>query len=271
MRTSRRRGGFQTPVLDLLSGLVEKSLVVTKRGHEGGVRYRLLEPIRQYALEKLEESGEAEATKRAHAQYFLALAEEAEPELLGPREAQWYDRLEEEHDNIRAALSWSSKGADPELGLRLAGAIWWFWQRHGHLSEGLRWLDEGLAKGVGTSAIARAKALGGIGWLAYGQADLDRMKESATEGLRLSAEARLGGHHRALFLEVLGDASWLEGDYEQATKLAEESINLSREANDMGVLANSLLIELGTAQCGEWEARSRPEHTMKKPWQSRES
>ena len=153
----------QIEVLDLLSGLVEKSLVVTKRGHEGGARYRLLEPIRQYALEKLEERGEIEDAKHAYAQYFLALAEEGEPELLGPRETQWYNRLEEEHDNIRAALSWSLEGADPELGFRLAGAIWWFWQRHGHLSEGLMWLDEGLARGSAASAIARAKALGGIG------------------------------------------------------------------------------------------------------------
>jgi ATP/maltotriose-dependent transcriptional regulator MalT len=88
--------------------------------------------------------------------------------------------------------------------------------------------------------------LGGIGWLAYGQADLDRMKESATEGLELCAEARLGGEHRALFLRLLGDASWLEGDYDQAMKLAEESLKLSREANDLGGMALSLL-QQGTA------------------------
>jgi DNA-binding CsgD family transcriptional regulator/tetratricopeptide (TPR) repeat protein len=238
---------------------------VTERGYEGGVRYRLLEPIRQYALEKLEERGEVEDTKHAYSQYFLALAEEAEPELLGPRETEWYDRLEEEHDNIRAALSWSLEGAEPELGLRLAGAIWWFWQRHGHLSEGLWWLDEGLAKGGGASAVARAKALGGIGWLAYGQADVDRMKGSAKEGLGLSTEARLGSHHRALFLEVLGEASWLEGDYERATKLAEESVYLSREANDLGVLANSL-IELGNASVwrvgGQEQARAYYEEAL---------
>jgi predicted ATPase/DNA-binding CsgD family transcriptional regulator len=233
-------------VLDLLSGLVEKSLVVAKGSDEGGVRYRLLEPVRQYALARLEESGEAEAAKRAHARYFLALAEEAEPELLGPRETEWYDRLEQEHDNIRVALSWSLEGADPELGVRLAGAIWWFWHRHGHLNEGLRWLEEGLAKGGEASAIARAKALDGIGMLAYGQGDLTRMRESATEGLRLSAEASLGINHRAHFLRVLGDASWLEGNHERATKLAEESLALSREANEMGGMANTL-ITLGTA------------------------
>jgi predicted ATPase len=185
-------GVEESEVLDLLSGLVEKSLVVVKGSDEGGMRYRLLEPVRQYALGKLENSGEAEPVKRAHVQYFLALAGEAEPELLGPQEAQWYERLEEEHDNIRAALSYSLEGAHPELGLRFAGAIWWFWNRHGHLREGLRWLEEGLARVGGTSAIARAKALGGIGWLAFGQADLDRMRQCATEGLSLSAEARLG-------------------------------------------------------------------------------
>jgi DNA-binding CsgD family transcriptional regulator/tetratricopeptide (TPR) repeat protein len=233
-------------VFDLLLRLVDKSLVVAEASAGGAVRYRMLEPVRQYAQEKLKENGETQAAKRAHAQYFLALAEEAEPQLLGPQETQWYERLEEEHDNIRAALSWLLKGADPELGLRLAGAIWWFWHRHGHLSEGLRWLEEGLARGGEASAIARAKALGGIGWLAGGQGDLDRMRESATEGLRLSSESGLGGSHKALFLGVLGGASWLGGDYERAMTLAEESLKHSREANDMGGMANSLLI-LGTA------------------------
>jgi predicted ATPase/DNA-binding SARP family transcriptional activator/DNA-binding CsgD family transcriptional regulator len=250
-------------VLDLLGRLVDKSLVVAEA--QGAVRYKMLEPVRQYAMEKLEERGGTQAAMHAHTQYFLALTEEAEPELLGPRETQWYNRLEEEHDNIRAALSWSLEGANPELGLRLAGAIWWFWQRHGHLSEGLRWLDEGLARGGGASAVARAKALGGIGWLAYGQADLARMKECATEGLRLSTQARLGSHHRALFLEVLGEASWLEGDYERAAKLAERSVNLSREANDLGVLANSL-IELGNASVwrvgGQGQARAFYEEAL---------
>jgi DNA-binding CsgD family transcriptional regulator/tetratricopeptide (TPR) repeat protein len=233
-------------VFELLLRLVDKSLVVAETTGEGGVRYGMLEPVRQYALEKLVESGEVEAAKRAHVQYFLALAEEAEPELLGPREMEWYKRLEEEHDNIRAALAYSLEGVEPELGLRLAGAIWWFWHRHGHLSEGIRWLEKGLARGSGASAVARVKTLGGIGMLAYGQGDLDRMKEIATEGLRLSAEARLAGNHKALFLRVLGDASWLEGDHERATTLAKESLALSREANDLGGMANCL-ITLGTA------------------------
>jgi predicted ATPase/DNA-binding CsgD family transcriptional regulator len=239
-------GVVGSEVLDLLSGLVEKSLVVVHGSDEGAVRYRLLEPVRQYARKKLEASGKAGAAKRAHAEYFLALAEEAEPKLLGPQEAQWYERLEEEHDNIRAALSYSLAGADPDLGLRLAGAIWWFWHRHGHLSEGRGWLEEGLTRGGRASAIARVKAMEGIGWLAYGQGDLDQMKESATQGLSLSDEAGLGGYHRGLFLRLLGDAAWQEGDHERATKLAEESLKLSREANDWAGVALSLLIQ-GTA------------------------
>jgi predicted ATPase len=87
----------------------------------------MLEPVRQYALEKLEYSGEVEDVKRAHAEYFLALAEEAEPELIGPWEAEWLERLDVELDNIRAALSWARAHEDAELGLRLAGALASFW------------------------------------------------------------------------------------------------------------------------------------------------
>jgi ATP/maltotriose-dependent transcriptional regulator MalT len=101
-------------------------------------------------------------------------------------------------------------------------------------------------QGGGTSAIARVKALAGIGWLAYGQGDLDRMRESATEGLSLSDEAGLGGYHRGLFLRLLGDVYSQEGDYERAMTLAEESLELSREANDLGGMTLSLLIQ-GTA------------------------
>jgi predicted ATPase len=98
------QGVEEGEVLDLLSGLVEKSLVVARESQESGVRYRMLEPVRQYAREKLEKSGETPAAKRAHAGYFLALAEEAESELFGPRDVEWLERLEEEHDNISEPL-----------------------------------------------------------------------------------------------------------------------------------------------------------------------
>jgi predicted ATPase len=135
----------ETEVVDLLSGLVEKSLVVAEPTEQGGVRYRLLEPVRQYALEKLEQSGEAEDIKRSHVGYFLGLAEGAEPWLSGPRGAEWFERLEVELDNIRAALSWARAHREAELSLRLAGALGGFWFWGGHYGEARGWLEEALA------------------------------------------------------------------------------------------------------------------------------
>jgi predicted ATPase len=177
----------ESEVLDLLSELVEKSLVITElTAQSGRVRYRLLYPIRQYALEKLEHSGEVEEVKRAHAQYFLAMAEEAEPELIGPQEAEWLEHLEVEHDNIRAALFWSSERGEVELGLRLAGALMSFWFWEGHYGEGRGWLEVALSQEGPTSALARAKALGAASLLGWRQSDYARAREAAEEGLRLS-------------------------------------------------------------------------------------
>jgi predicted ATPase len=113
-------------VLAVLSRLVERSLVTTQPTGEGGVRFGMLEPVRQYAQERLEEQGEDAAVRQRHAEFFLALAEEAEPELLGPHQEAWLERLEREHDNLRAALRWLLDEKEAELALRLAGALWLF-------------------------------------------------------------------------------------------------------------------------------------------------
>jgi predicted ATPase len=180
-------GVEEEEVLDLLSGLVEKSLVVTEGSHEGGVRYRLLEPVGQYAREKLEERGTAQETRRQHAEFFLALAEAADPEIEGAQQAAWLERLEEEHDNLRAALSWSleEQGEDPELGLRMGAALGEFWYLRGYFNEGRRWLEEALAKSGGAPTAARARALHRVSWLALLQGDLDRGQEASEEGLEL--------------------------------------------------------------------------------------
>ena len=142
----------------------------------------MLETLGEYAREKLEESGEAES-KRTHAEHFLAVAEEAKPELFGPRDMEWFNRLEEEHDNMRAALSWALERAEAELGLHLAGALWPFWETRGYYDEGRRWLEEALEKEGHASAAARTKALKAVGWLAHAQIDLDRAEVAAREGL----------------------------------------------------------------------------------------
>ena len=229
-------------VVDLLSRLVDKSLVVAETTGIGGVRYRMLEPIRQYAQEKLEESGEAEEVRSQHASFFLALAEEAEPGLRGPEDAEWLERLEAEHDNMRAALSWALERGQTELGLRLAGALWLFWEAHGHYGEGRRWLEEALEKDGQASAAARAKALEGLGWTTYRQGDTDRAKAIAEEGLRLSDEGGLGGVVTADFLRMSGMMAKVQGHRERARELQEESLRLSREEDDKLRIAHSLLV-----------------------------
>jgi tetratricopeptide (TPR) repeat protein len=196
----------------------------------------MLEPVRQYARERLEESGEAQATKRAHAEYFLALAEEAEPRLWGPGDKAWFDRLGAEHDNMRAALSWTVEHEEAELALRLGGALRWFWRARGYYGEGRRWLEQALSEEGRTSTGARAKALDGVGWLASEQRDIDRVEAAAEEGLKLCDEAGIGGVIAADFKNLLGEAAWLRGDYERAAELFEGSLVLHREArNSRGV------------------------------------
>src|SRR5215211_8121811 len=121
----------------------------------------MLETIHEFAREKLEGSGEAEEVRHQHAGYFLNLADEAETRLRGPEDVEWLERLEEEHDNLRAALSWALERGEAGLDLRLAGALWRFWETHGHFSEGRRWLEKALEKNRASGA-ARAKALEGF-------------------------------------------------------------------------------------------------------------
>ena len=165
-------------VLDPLSRLVDKSLVAVEEGERGVMRYTMLEPVRQYAREKLRESAEEDAVQGRHAGFFLALAEEAEPELAGTQQQAWLKRLEREHANLRAALAWALDPADSseprehrtELGLRLAGALGRFWAVYGP-GEGRGWLEKGLAKGRAAPKPALAKAFYEAGWIEQFQGD----------------------------------------------------------------------------------------------------
>ncbi len=132
------------------------------------------------------------------------MAEEAEPQLNGPREAEWFERLEEEHDNFRAALSWALARGDPEqLGLPLAGALRAFWLHRRYYGEGRGWLEEALAREGGASPRARLKALEAAGAIARRQGDLDRAKAAAEEGLKLSVEAGVGSDHDVAFFKTM--------------------------------------------------------------------
>jgi predicted ATPase/DNA-binding CsgD family transcriptional regulator len=230
-------------VLDLLSGLVEKSLVMSRGDDPGGARYRLLEPVRQYALDKLEESDEAEEARRRHAWFFLGLAEETVTEMRGPEQAAWLDRLEAEHDNLRGALSWALERGEPELGLHLAEAFWWFWESRGYFVEGRWWLEQALAKGSRASS-ARAKALDGVGWMAFNVGDVERAVAAAKEGLKLRTHAKIEPSTAASLLRILALKAEMRGDYERATELFRESLDLGRETEDKLTMVWSV-IQLG--------------------------
>jgi predicted ATPase len=229
--------------LDALEGvesLVEKSLLRQEEGPEGEPRLYMLETIGEYATERLEESGEAEKFKRAHAEYFLALAEETEPELKGSGE-RWLEHLEAEHDNFRAALDWTLQPDDTDLALRLGGALMMFWDIRGHYSEGRRWLEKALAQDLRAPAAVRAKALGCLGRMAWQQGDLDRTETACEEGLELVRDVDDGGFAAIVLRLVLGMAVLMRGDVDRATRLEEESLTLSREQGDKWAIAASLL------------------------------
>lgn len=170
-------------ILDLLGRLVDKSLVVAEAVetlHATSLRYRFLEPVRQDAREKLEESGEAEKARRRHAEHYLALAGQAERELYGSDRTPWLDMLETEHDNIRAALVWSLDGGGEELGLQLVSRLWLFWSTRGYLDEGRGWLEKGV---TGSSAkLLKARALEGASFIAFVCADRDKTIAESREG-----------------------------------------------------------------------------------------
>src|SRR5215216_326071 len=242
-------------VLEILGRLVEQSLVVAQPGQEGsGVRYGMLEPVRQYAREKLEESGEAEETKRRHFAYFLALAEEADltyglltgVRLTGAEGEAWMARLEREHDNLRAALSRAKERGDIEAGLRLVGALSWFWWTRGYFVEGHNWAEHFLEKPVrgdlGAMDGARAKALLGAGMLSYGRGDLLRSIGLLEEGL--ATYRRLGDQAgTAAILAELGKVVRAQGDDDRAQELSKEGLRLSRLLGDNRSAAISLLTQ----------------------------
>jgi non-specific serine/threonine protein kinase len=174
-------------VLPLLSQLVDKSLIVPRES-AGATRYRMLETIRQYAGDQLRGSKDQEHIKRRHAEFCLALAEQAEQQFLGSDQSASLRRLEVEHDNIRAALAWSVEEAgDADIGTRLAACLWAFWFTHGYLSEGTRWLTTAACT-PGCSPQAMAKALNGAAMLAGFQESYDEAKAYGESSLALYRE-----------------------------------------------------------------------------------
>jgi tetratricopeptide (TPR) repeat protein len=235
-------------VLDLLTQLVNKSLVIPELESGSETRYRLLETIRQYAREKLFEAGGGDKVRERHLDYYLKFAEYAEPELRGPNQIAWLNRLEKEVDNLRAALEWAVED-NVEAGLRMAGALLWFWHIRSHKSEGIEWLERALsaeAEERGTASLSssradlRGKALNAAGALLLMHGNQERGEELANESLALhqglGPTGRVG--EAFAFYNLAQGASYRQ-DLAQARALSEQGLSLFREAGD----------KFGMAQC----------------------
>ena len=223
--------------LDVLGSLVDRSLVRQRDAEGGEPRFDQLETLREYALERLAESGEAEAFHRRHAEYFALLAEDAEVRFQTGEETPQLGRmLDAESDNLRAALAWCGTAGEVELELRIASALLLFWTVRGYLTEGRRWLDDALVRAAGEPAL-RAKALAATAGLAYRQGDNERSREAWTEALKLYRE--IGDPTgTATVVGSLGNVAVGEGDLARALELYEESARLFREMGDRRRLAN---------------------------------
>jgi non-specific serine/threonine protein kinase len=234
-------GGIEpSDVLDLLTQLVDKSLVVAQT-HGGEARYHLLETVREYGRERLHDSEAVEQVQRRHRDWYLALVERVEPKLDGRAREIWLDRLERENDNLRASLDWSFEHRDADAVMRLAKSLSRFWYMRGYWSEGLHWLEAALSLDRGAPSPMRARALNAAGELArlLGQTQraVARLEESVAAYRGLGDKK---GMANALLL--LGATAYRQSDYDRAAALLDESTALSRASGDKTTLAFSIYL-----------------------------
>jgi predicted ATPase/DNA-binding SARP family transcriptional activator len=226
-------------MLDVLSALVEQSLVlVAERTPGEAVRYRLLEPIRQYAREKLREAGEEASTRNRQLAFFLAFAEQVEPKIRSSEQRLWLKRLDDEHDNLRAALDWSLTDAQhAEAGLRLATALHLYWQRRSLWSEGRRWLQQAIAHfGDPAANLHLARALVALTWLAVYQSDYGDTRAPVERGLAF-ARTLNDQPTVARALGLLSLLSAYASDQAAARQFADECVVVARQSGDQWTLA----------------------------------
>jgi predicted ATPase len=269
----------QNSVTAGLESLRDKSLLRREIRADGTLRYRMLSTVHEYALEELEARGELATLRRRHAVYYRDLAEQAAPQLRGTAQVAWLDRLAHEHDNFRAALRWAAETGEPELGLRLAGALWRFWRVRGYLREGRRWLESGLQAAGPVDPAVRALALEAASVLAWSQGDYAPAQDYAEQSLALRRtladsdalaaalrnlaviDGSLGNYARAeacyeeslAIFQAAGDQAWIgrvlnnlgelariRGDYARAVGLHEQSLAIFRALGDKTVMTWTL-------------------------------
>jgi len=235
--------GISGDIGNLISALVNKNLLLAQERLDGEIHFGMLKTIRQFNQNQLENENQLESFSRLHAEYYTHLAQKTAPKLSTADQVSWLDMLEVEHDNLRAALDWcrTAKGA-AELGLNLAGSLELFWSIRGYFQEGRERLSAALSRpGAMEQTEARAKALHAEAHLAYMQGDYPLVRERLDESLSiyrgLGAE---GKHGAATVLITLGDKQTEVGEYESASTLMKEALEIMRELQDIKGVARAL-------------------------------
>jgi tetratricopeptide (TPR) repeat protein len=263
---------------NLLTRLVERSLVLVERGEQD--RYRLLETLRQYGRDRLIEAGEAEALRDRHRDWFLQLVERAKPEMIGPDQVLWFDRLEADHDNLRAALEWTLEQGPADLGLRLVAAVWRLWFARDYLAEGQDWATRALASpGASEPTLTRAVVLIAASEIMYNLGDRVTWRPLAeaaraifqtlgdrrgvARSMFMLADSPNNDENEKRFEEMMGEAlvvareagsEWdigqiiqhlgfsaqRQGDYPLAQRRLDEAVTIFRRVGDLRAIVVSL-------------------------------
>jgi predicted ATPase/DNA-binding CsgD family transcriptional regulator len=222
-------------VLDLLAHLVDRSLVLAEQ-RDVEVRYRLLEPMRQYAAEQLAASGEDSLVRRSHLDWYLRFALHADEQLRGPQLGTWMDKLETEYDNVRSALAWAATQVDAAgAELELCGALLWFWWERDRVREGRARVEGALSRSSEASP-ARVRALATAGWLAHFDRDQEAARVWIHEGIEI-ARASDDQHAVAWGLHILARTHYFDGEAAIARRFGEESLATARALGDSWLVA----------------------------------
>lgn len=232
-------GDVHPDVLDGLASLVDKSLLHRQADADGVLRFRMLETVREFALEQLTVSGKLEEACRRHAAFFLSIAEDAQAGLRGLEEvARWLARLNVEHGNLLAALEWTLSAGD-EGALRLASALWPYWLRRGHTVEGLAWLQKALTRCPNAPPLTLVRGLLGAGSLALAADEYTLALRHFTDAIQVAGRIEDRGSAGAA-LAALGHAHWHRGEVAPARACADEGLALARLAGEIWSLPFAL-------------------------------